>query len=146
MFASMRFLIFLFCFLTFLFFTCPSFLFFFSLSSSVDNNDAYTGKLFFFFCRHKSVIDCSSSVCMCVYCSGSNCELFSICPYSKRARERAHSFVVNWVFTFEDGRVCVKERKRLKTIDESTLYWCLSLVRLHSSSLKSCLLRWSYLK
>ena len=41
---------------------------------------------------------------------------------------------------------CVWERKRLETIDESTLYWCLSLVRRHSSSLKSCLLRWSYLK
>jgi hypothetical protein len=56
----------------------------------------HTGKLFFF-CRHKSVIDCSSSVCMCVYCLSSNCELFSICPYSKRARsrKRAHSFVVN---------------------------------------------------
>jgi hypothetical protein len=84
-------------------------------------------KTLLFFCRHKSVIDCSSSMCMCVYCLGSNCELFSVCPYSKRARASEHIFfVVNWVFTFEDGRVCVKERKRLKTIDESTLYWCLS--------------------
>lgn len=63
-------------------------------------------------------------------------------------------FVVNWVFTFEDGRVCVcvclpmleRGRKRLKTIDESTLYWCLSVDRQHSSSLQSCLVRWSYLK
>lgn len=124
---------------------------FFPFSWTMDNNDAHTHrKTLLFLCRHKSVIDCSSSVCMCVYCSGSNCELFSICPYSKRARasERAHFFVVNWVFTFEDGRVClcVWERKRLETIDESTLYWCLSLVHLGSFSLKSCLVGWLYLE
>lgn len=150
MFASLRFLIFLFCFLTF-FFTCPSFLFFLFLERWIIMMHTHTHrKTLLFLCRHKSVIDCSSSVCMCVYCSGSNCELFSICPYSKRARasERAHFFVVNWVFTFEDGRVClcVWERKRLETIDESTLYWCLSLVHLGSFSLKSCLVGWLYLE
>lgn len=97
MFASMRFLIFLFCFLTFLFFSPARrfFLLFFSLFLHrwIIMMHIHR-KTLLFFCRHKSVIDCSSSMCMCVYCLGSNCELFSVCPYSKRARASEHIFFV----------------------------------------------------
>jgi hypothetical protein len=86
--------------------------------------------------------------CACVFTAQAVTVNYLVYVHIVNARARALSLLRSQlsVHVWRWSCVYVKERKRLKTIDESTLYWCLSLVRLHSSSLKSCLLHWSYLK
>lgn len=156
MFASMRFLIFLFCFLTF-FFTCPSFLFFFFLYRWIIMMHTHIHRKTLLFYAGIKVSLIVHHQYACVFTAQAvtvnylvYVHIVSVCERaSERTSLRSQLSVHVWRWSCVYIYVCVyeRERKRLETIDESTLYWCLSLVRrLHSFSLKSCLVRWSYLE
>ena len=121
----MRFLIFLFCFLTF-FFHLPVFSFHSFLLRWIIMMHTHTHvyrKTLLSRCRHKSVIDCSSTVCMCVYCSGSRGELFSVCPYRQCAllrRSQLSVHVWRWScvreWTSEWGEETIRDNWRINVV------------------------------
>ena len=148
MFASMRFLIFLFCFLTFLFsFTCPSF-----LSLGVDNNDAHTqeNSSFFFFAGIKvSLIVHHQCACVCVFTAKAVTVNYLVYVHIVNARAQARAHFLRSQLSVHVWRwscVCEWEETIKDNWRINVVLMLIALVRRHSSSLKSCLLHWSYLK